>query len=341
MLAPGTGDGEEANLYQIWNAGMNECKCPLERITYTDFLRLMKGQSRDGEGKGVRDRRRSSASKVSMDSNPLDSVPEGSVTPNSGLRRKSLISLNMAVDLPSLPPLSPARTDKKNVDIGFPTDIAKPTWRKSRSRSLDGEPGTSQPSQTADGPTTPPPIPAPLTPTRRSSSIRTSLQELQQFINDDSKTPLVVNRALYRKHREMRQSVMIASKVFDKKRQERKLEMLKGNTGATGLVMRRESISAGMKLPSHDDVHRWASRRLTADPSAILSTSDHVQSLNNSYAGGMSLGSTTSDSEHPPPEPNSPEHAEMHKLEEASKRSGRPRRQRKKTVSDMTGMLKA
>ena len=325
MLTPACGGEEEANLYQIWNAGMMECKCPLERITYSDFLRLMKGQIRDGD-----DRRRSSLSsrRMSIESDPLVSVPEGSVTPDSSFRRKSLITLDMAVDMPALPPLSPVcKTDKKSPDIGFPSDISRPVWRKTRSRSLDGN----------DGVSTPPPIPTPQSPTRRASAIKASLNDIQHLINDAS-TPLVVNRALYRKHREMRQSVLLASKLFDKKRHERKLQQFKCNARATGLVMRRESNPTRLKLPSPDDVHKWASRRLTADPMAILAASDH---LSKSYNDGMSLEGSLHDSFNPSPLTNPSENDEIHKLEEASKRGGRPRRQRKKTVSDMTGMLKA
>ena len=326
MLTPACGGEEEANLYQIWNAGIMECKCPLERITYSDFLRLMKGQIREGD-----DRRRSSISsrRMSIESDPLVSVPEGSVTPDSSFRRTSLVTLDMAVEMPTLPPLSPVcKTDKKGPDISFPSDISRPVWRKTRSRSLDGN----------DGVATPPPIPAPQSPTRRASAITASLSDIQHLISDKS-TPLVVNRALYRKNRAMRQSVLLASKLFDKKRQERKLQQLKCNARATGLVMRRESVPTGLKLPSPDDVYKWASRRLTADPMAILASSDH---LSKSYNDGMSLVEDSfHDSFNPSPLTNPSENDEIHKLEEASRRGGRPRRQRKKTVSDMTGMLKA
>jgi hypothetical protein len=123
---------------------------------------------------------------------------------------------------------------------------------------------------------------------------------IDSLIKDESKTPLVVNRTLYRAHRQMRLAVLEASKRFEEQQAERAREILTaeeegigpdgmGVYGA-GLVMRH-----GQKKPvTSEAVRTW-----------LVQNEQRQEAL----------------------------------VEKANKRCGRGRRTRKKTISDMSGML--
>merc|ERR1712071_439593 len=124
---------------------------------------------------------------------------------------------------------------------------------------------------------------------------------IEILIHDESKTPLVVNRNLYRAHRQMRQAVLDASKRLEEaqmRRLVREEEKSLLNVGASamsslqsaGLVMRRGQ----RERMSTEEVRKILNARI------------------------------------------SQQQAQMAK---ANKQAGRGRRRRKKTVSDMTGML--
>jgi hypothetical protein len=64
-------------------------------------------------------------------------------------------------------------------------------------------------------------------------------------INDSSVSPLVVNRAIYRKHREMRLAVQEASKQFDLRRNERRSSinaLAPVQLSQAGLIMKRGKL---------------------------------------------------------------------------------------------------
>jgi len=121
-------------------------------------------------------------------------------------------------------------------------------------------------------------------------------KNINTLIKDESKTPLVVNRKLYRAHRQMRLSVVDASKRFEEEQVKRTKQRLKkesnggkGHFGA-GLVMRH-----GQKKELSADTIRQL----------IKDKQKEQQPL----------------------------------VEKANRRCGRGRRSRKKTISDMSGML--
>ena len=116
--------------------------------------------------------------------------------------------------------------------------------------------------------------------------------DVMDLIADGSKTPIEVNRAVYRAHREMRMAVLEASKRFEEER-----------------ARREHARKVAMGLKNGSMLHRRASlvmrRGSVADLSMTREDKEQEEILNN-----------------------------------ASERGGRPaRRKRKKTVSDMTGML--
>jgi hypothetical protein len=172
---------------------------------------------------------------------------------------------------------------------------------------------------------------SPLSPRRASAVLRLAIDELNETIKDDKKTPLVVTRALYRKHREMRQSVLLASKMFDEKRQERRFSELKLGGLKAGLVMRRDSVTR--PLPTSIEVGARTEHRRVSMPSPPSYEPHHLLS-----EGGEVMLSVPADV--PSSIMTQSQNEQMHLVEEASRRSGRPRRQRMKTHSDMSQMMK-
>ena len=125
---------------------------------------------------------------------------------------------------------------------------------------------------------------------------------IDELIKDESATPLVVNRTLYRAHRQMRLAVLEASKRFEEQQTQRARDILTskeegkesdamGTIGA-GLVMRHGQ----RKKITSEAVRSW-----------LIQNEKEQEAL----------------------------------VEKANKRCGRGRRTRKKTISDMTGMLAA
>lgn len=123
---------------------------------------------------------------------------------------------------------------------------------------------------------------------------------IDSLIRDESKTPLVVNRTLYRAHRQMRLAVLEASKRFEEQQAQRARDILTAEeegkeaeamgTYGAGLVMRH-----GQKKPvTSEAVRTW-----------LIQNQKRQEAL----------------------------------VEKANKRCGRGRRTRKKTISDMSGML--
>jgi len=121
--------------------------------------------------------------------------------------------------------------------------------------------------------------------------------ELDSVINDETKTPLVVNRHLYRAHRQMRLAVFEASKRFEDKQMKRTKAALQAENDASvslrfapGLVMRH----GHSKELSTEAIHTLMQEKQTQ---------------------------------------------QQKMMEVANRRGGRGRRTRKKTISDMSGML--
>lgn len=119
-------------------------------------------------------------------------------------------------------------------------------------------------------------------------------KEVDSIIKDETKTPLVVNRQLYRAHRQMRLAVLEASKRFEEQRAEMEIERLKAANPKT-------VPSAGLTM-RHGHKKELSSESLR-----------HIMMQNQKNQNTD--------------------------LEKANRRGGRGRRSRKKTVSDMAGML--
>jgi hypothetical protein len=237
------GGSMSGDLEKIWLDSLQECAAHMDRITYSDFKRLMKGQPKETNAAG------SCVPPDLKSESSLQSVPEE--------KRQSLADI---------PPV---------IDEDEPLIHHHP-----RSRSFD-----LQDSQHDSIRSLPPLQPTTL---NRDASLALLLPSkaegaYEAAINDSSKSSLVVNRAMYRKHREMRLAVQEASKEFDLTRNQRRTSISNNTVQYTknGLIMKRGAVPP-VEL---EDGHQ---RALFAA---------------------------------------------------AAKRSGRARKTRNKTVSDVTGML--
>jgi hypothetical protein len=324
LLGTSSGEEDEA-LSQMWKDGMIECSCPLGHIAYDDFRMFVKGQKKEREPDTPK---RKSAGRKSLEGSPslLQVVPEGTISPQVKHQIFASFEEISALDNLKLPSLGVEVERKpKEVDIAFPTIPLKPVKRM-RSRSLE-EPSAAIWYEDEENMKERPPM------EKQSSWValpHRAIGELQQMINDESKTPLFVNKALYRKHREFRSSVLDASKIFDQKRQTRKLQQdmpssRQSMTRMANLTMRRGSIPENQleppQLPSKSD---------HAPPPQLLP-----------FNSDRALQQLPFSSDHERPQvPFSSEHERTNRVEDAAKRSGRPRRPRQKTTSDISGMLR-
>jgi hypothetical protein len=135
-------------------------------------------------------------------------------------------------------------------------------------------------------------------------------RQIETVAEDDTKTALVVNRAIYRAHREMRLGVMEASKRFEEKQKRHQLNKKLEKEG------KQDGLGPGIAL---------VMRRKPGSVRAGSVGSDQLKPV------FKELATAQEEAEN--------EKSEQDAVDKASTKSGRPRRNRKKTCSDMTGML--
>ena len=285
----------EDMMREMWGDSMKAMNCSQARITYEDFLLLMKGQTRDASDSLVGDRirgtnQRSAASQLGVlieeQSDDLTSID---ATPRK-IRQVDVTLDGSASQIPLLPnpveefdnidcPLSMDEDDDiLNVVNIAPTRATAPSSPSSavNSNSFSQLPkaSTSPDFLTVRPESIFPSIPKPrpyvrtrsrsyeanktgesmeagsvhvfFSDSRRAICLPEHDKEQLQGIVQHSKTALQQNRNLYRAHRQMRLSVLEASKQFEEQQarhardvllaQEERRDMKKG---AAGLVMRR------------------------------------------------------------------------------------------------------
>lgn len=215
-------------LEKIWRESLQECKARLDRITYEDFMRLMKGQSKDklqssfAHSSGML----FASSGAILETMSLPVVPEGELP--SHIRNESL-----------------SVADLQNVSLDAKT--IRHIFGKKRSRSYEEKASVWEVSMASYS------YEERMHAERDAS--RAVLLSSRSDGHDSVKgaSSLVANRQLYRKHREMRMAVLEASKQFDKKRDDYhfKSEPIISNAG---LIMKR-----GARPPVElEDAHRRA-----------------------------------------------------------------------------------
>lgn len=126
-----------------------------------------------------------------------------------------------------------------------------------------------------------------------------TVSDIDRAIDDKSKTPLVVNRKLYRAHREFRHAVTEACKRFEDEQMRRAKETLKAREDASARHTYKSKLPAGLVMR-------------------------HGQALSEQSIKCF-LKKTLEE--------------QQKKIDGANRRGGRGRRSRKKTISDMSGMM--
>jgi hypothetical protein len=222
----GSSTGYE-DLEKIWIDGLKKCESIIDRITFSEFKLLMKGQPNE----------------------PLrqPSSLSGSINFSGSM------SLSGSMNLQSLPAV-PEGDSPLLDNISFLSGIeeleedqlehARHIFKKGRSQSYE------QKSSTLDeSPIFSSSMPSPGS--RRSLVAMLPSQARKQLVEDLTVplSPLFANRALYRKHRETRLAVLEASKQFDKKRG----DIQSSKLGTANLVMKR-----GVAPIELDDDHNRA-----------------------------------------------------------------------------------
>jgi hypothetical protein len=185
---------------KIWLESLKVCKSHLDRITFHDFKKLMKGQPKEALVSQSKDDLNCPPSPGT----PLTSLPEG----------KMIVPGKNMITLPPIP--SSENFDALSIPSGFlDGSIENPRsfYGKGRSQSYEHKRSSWDESDSDI-----------LKPALSNSSLALVLpshgadSEYNAFTKDKTITALVNNRTLYRKHREMRLAVLDASKQFDKKR---------------------------------------------------------------------------------------------------------------------------
>jgi hypothetical protein len=202
------GGSMSGDLEKMWLDSLQECKAHMDRITYSDFKRLMKGQPKEAGN---------AAASCGPDASFI-------LMKRGGVAETSLQSV--PEEKRQSPPNVPSIMEESDLTVG----------RQPRSRSFD-----QKESPTEDSIRSLPPRPSP----SRDASLAFILPsnadaEFSAAINDSSMSPLVVNRAIYRKHREMRLAVQEASMQFDLTRNKRRSSMQQiSQFSQAGLIMKR------------------------------------------------------------------------------------------------------
>mmetsp|Transcript_27249 Transcript_27249/g.40234 ORF Transcript_27249/g.40234 Transcript_27249/m.40234 type:complete len:817 (+) Transcript_27249:209-2659(+) len=255
-LVGGTDASEnEEEMKRMWIESIRHIKGDLDRITVDQFLLIMKGQAL-GEGS----EKRNTVQK-------LDVLVEGEESPHVDRTAADIV-----------------RFEGSMSDIGINLEL--PLATESRDSDLSDQPRTARP-QPAKDVNLSPETHRPKCSRLRSRSLehtKTSFFEedeedsihkvpcrallpalskrtIESVIGDESKTTLMVNRALYRAHREMRLSVLDASKRFEEKQRRHELKKKREEEGnndklspGIALVMRRSSAVATTGLTLIDGV---------------------------------------------------------------------------------------
>lgn len=388
----------EDDMHRMWGDSINAVQGKHARITYDDFLLLMKGQTKDpipleqkklhsvpeqsmsaDESNPDEDRvivlpsgdkvnldgkievrpceieGMSSEMNVTMNGSPQNLNHKQLLTPKKPTEKKCLLDIEAGLDSPlsmdddddlvqasgpgvpgssaSLtPPMTPTRGVqdfvtpsgqrrafcdlkdlKNNLQLpGLPSSTGPalfpnppPPYTRRRSRSVGDE-------------DSPPEKPKAIDPGSRLSAVTEGVEvvkmilpetdhihsinpDLDNALQDGSKTALVVNRKLYRAHRQMRLAVLEASKRFEEQQAEHAKELILAAREEDENETNNGMIQAGLVM-RHGHIKQVSSQAIRT-----LLDSNRLQ--------------------------------QEALVEKANKRGGRGRRSRKKTFSDMSGML--
>jgi len=279
----------EERVRRLYFEDLEETQINNLHITYEDFLAVMKGQSTSD----LRLCKEKHSPSLMGIPGVLLSVPE--IATEIVTKKDTLDILPEIIESPSAEESNLSRLSPPVSPLASVSNVSPPalSLRRERSRSAGNE------------------IDAAILPALPSNVRRTlnlpehnhDNQEIENLIHDVSKTALVVNRNLYRAHRQMRQSVLDASKRLEEAQIRRLLQEEK----------KKRSSNVQMK-PIHAQSAGLVMRRGQTEQ---MST-EQVRKVLETRKKEM-----------------------QERLAKANKQAGRGKRRRKKTVSDMTGMFGA
>jgi hypothetical protein len=315
----GNNADDNGEVLKMWQEGMQEYACPLGRITYEDFRMILKGQGREGEE--TSSRRRSSYKKITEGS-PLQAVPEGSMSPQAKHSVFAKFEDVAALDFLKMPTLGEGQEGEKkkqDANIHFPVDVTDdvpPGYKRTRSGSLGyspapiiwHDPDEIMPNPLLEEMDIGSPMP------RRSSHVvlRNRVIDGHDFIGPQMASD--GSQEAFRKHHEFQKSVLEASKKFEQKVMARKMEIAATEASQTqgtrraSLVMKRGSTKMRAEVDQTVLVQPKSDQPENAGP--IQPASDRQDTREKQVA-------------------------------DASRRSGRPgRERRRRTNSDISGMLR-
>jgi hypothetical protein len=191
---------EHEALEEIWSDSLKECKTRLNRITFEDFKGMMKGQPKEAQPM------RACSSEPTL---PLEAVIEG----GSGELKRNPFHSSPELDNLDHP------NDKRHA-YGMKRSHSHTIQATMWDSSTDLEPEIAPAPSTASG------WFSALfsTPSRAAADDASAAGRDGLRIAPSASSTIGANRALYRRHREIRVSVLEASKQFDKKRAERRTE---------------------------------------------------------------------------------------------------------------------
>lgn len=195
-------------LDKIWMESLNECRAHLDRITFADFKRLMKGQP-----KAIKN-----TSSQLMSDKTLEPVLEPVLEDNNQEKKGEIAEGENG-----------GRVHGRSRSF----DQRSHMWSSESQLNTYSDDGSLESSTSLGRDASRAVLIAPYDDQDRSSHLSTNATMSSKV----KESPLAVNRALYRKHREMRLSILEASKQFDTKR--KSMEQAKA-----GLIMKR-----GAKAP--------------------------------------------------------------------------------------------
>jgi len=262
----------------MWGDSMLACNIQNAQITYTNFLLLMKGQQEEisvqqeefssshgndlhvlHEGLSVSGSEASDDDGVSYGIEPMSDISDGPLTMEDDDCDEAIsMSADLAMERKILeavegpmPPISPCSIPCKKIADNIvpvtnqgrkvsPVAPFRPLLSRVRSKSYDDQDVIEANEVTVTSVK------------RKSIPERTHDQkDTDKLTNDGSETPLVVNRKLYRAHRQMRLAVLEASKRFEDQQVNRTKADIQAESALKfepGLVMRRghsKELSSG------------------------------------------------------------------------------------------------
>jgi hypothetical protein len=246
---------EDDHMEKMWSDGLTDCRSRQNTISFDDFKRLMKGQPKD-LSLGTSSSSLSASLTASLRGDSRSYLDIYNVSANASFPKlNASLSLAPVVEGEAASQFGPHSAPTLVLDdVDGISSIKRERYTKSRSKSV-------QVLQTAWGDRDDDEDEKTSSIFRERSTGRTMMLRNGSYdeMAESAFSPLTANRALYRRHREMRLAVTEASKRFDVLRRQRQSD--NGISKAT-LIMQRGQVAPVELQDKHDRLmFEAASRR--------------------------------------------------------------------------------